>query len=252
MASEPPSHTRRKPDAVAGAPPGPVEWRECDLFSALETFDIAGPDITDYAGLLAGTAAALGLHRRSFSVRLFSPGLSTLWVCLITGAPRELVAPLVQSLRHRMVAKDRRLQEALGVPGLSLPAALRTALTRNPSKLPTPSRPSRSLTLAARRGGAAHDVRSVQRLPLPPGWTAAAVAEEYQRWLPRFFRPLMRVEANAAGVCRFLVRGLRRPLLVLEPGTGALNGDALVWPPPRPAGRGRRAGPGGDRSRRGR
>ena len=187
-----------------------------------QSFDIAGPDITDYAGLLSGTARALGLRRRTFPVRWFSPGLSTLWVSLITGAPRELVAPLVQSLRHRMVAGDRRLQEQLGVPGLGLEAALHAALAPQPppapaaALVPATPQPARSLTLAARSAGPEHDVRSVQRLPLPAGWSAAQVASEYQRWLPRFFRPLLRVEAGADGSCRFLVRGLRAPLLVLR------------------------------------
>ena len=41
-------------------------------------------------------------------VRLFTPSLSRLWVTLVTGAPRALVGPLVESLRHEMVARDHR------------------------------------------------------------------------------------------------------------------------------------------------
>jgi hypothetical protein len=146
-------------------------------------------------------------------VRFFSPGLSTLWVCLITGAPRELVQPLVQSLRHTMVAGDLRLQERLGVPGLSIDEALRRALT---AAAPAPRRGSRSLLFRARRVGPDNDVRSVQRLPLPRGWTAGDVARAYTAWLPRFFHPLLSVEPLASGEVRFFARGIARPLLVLQ------------------------------------
>jgi len=180
-----------------------------------QCFDIGGPDIVDYARLISGTAAALGLRRTLFPVRFFSPGLSTLWVSLITGAPRELVAPLVQSLRHPMTAHDRRLQERLGVPGLSLEETLRTALVAQP-RASRPAAPSRrTLTLAARAAGGTHDVRSVQRLVLPPGWTAQRVAEEYLHWLPHYFHPLLRVEARGDGRCQFFSPPLRTPLLEL-------------------------------------
>ena len=56
--------------------------------------------------------------------------------------------------------------------------------------------------------------RSIQRLPLPAGCDATWVAREYAVWLPRFLRPVLRVELDGP-VCRFLVRGVRDPLLEL-------------------------------------
>jgi uncharacterized protein YbjT (DUF2867 family) len=179
-----------------------------------ESFDIGGPDVVDYARLIEGTAEALGLKRRLLSIRFFSPGLSTLWVSLITGAPRELVAPLVQSLRYPMVARDRRLQAALGIPGRGLDEMLQSALHAFPTEAPrTPRR--RTLTLAARAQGPLHDVRSVQRLPLPSGFTAQRVGEEYVRWLGRALGPLLRVERDGTDCVRFYARLLKAPLLEL-------------------------------------
>jgi hypothetical protein len=40
----------------------------------------------------------------------------------------------------------------------------------------------------------AQRVRSVQRLPLPDGWTARQVTAEYYRWLPGSVRPLLRCD----------------------------------------------------------
>ena len=57
-------------------------------------------------------------------------------------------------------------------------------------------------------------MRSVQRLPMPAGWTAARVAQEYLGWLPRFLAPLLRVETEGEQT-RFLLWPFRKPLLTL-------------------------------------
>lgn len=177
-----------------------------------ETYDVGGPDVMSYREMLERTARVLGLRRRLIDVPFGSPGLSRLWVSLITGAPRELVAPLVESLRSPMVARDRRLQERLGLPGLPFEAAVRAALEQERAR-PVRAQP------AAYRGGAAgprkSDVRSVQRLPLPRGHDAAWVARAYLDFLPRLLRSVLRVEVSEERVARFFVPLLRRPLLEL-------------------------------------
>src|SRR4029077_20682141 len=134
--------------------------------------------------------------------------------------------PLVQSLRHPMVVRDRRLQERAGLPGLPLREALADALDAR-SRHARPSAPGpltlaqpRSLRRMTRPTG---DVRSVQRLALPPGHDARWIADEYLRWLPGRLRFLLRVEVTRARgegrpapiLCRFRVRFVRRPLIEL-------------------------------------
>ncbi|NNL64693.1 MAG: NAD(P)H-binding protein [Myxococcales bacterium] len=157
--------------------------------------DIGGPDVLSYREMMRETARVLQRRRLFIPVPLFSPGLSRLWVSLFTGAPRALVAPLVQSLRHPMVARDRWLQERMGLPGQPFREALVEAIR---SDL-VPKQPS---------------VRSVQRLPLPPGCDASWLAREYMAWLPRLFRVLLRVETEGP-VCRFRWLGVPKPLLEL-------------------------------------
>ena len=181
-----------------------------------DIYDVGGPDVLSYRALMAMVAAARGLRRRFLRVPLFSPGFSRLWVSLVTGAPPALVAPLIQSLRHPMRAHDRRLQERAGVPGLPVRDAIERALA--PAAEPPPGEPP----AGSRRREIRRDrqVRSVQRLPLPEGMTATDVAESYLRWLPRFFVSLIHAEVDDAGVtprlCRFRLRGLRRPILTLR------------------------------------
>jgi hypothetical protein len=61
----------------------------------------------------------------------------------------------------------------------------------------------------------------VQRLPLPPGRDARFAAAEYLRFLPRFMRPWIRVETDAAGGARFFLAGTRLCLLALQLAPGS-------------------------------
>lgn len=187
--------------------------------------DVGGPDVVPYRALLEETARALGLRRRALALPLFSPGLSKLWVRLVTGVPGQLVSPLVDSLRHTMRVRDGWLQQRAGMPGRTLaqavreavgppPGAARAAGSSSGAALPRPAVLPAVLPAPWRRPR--RDVRSVQRLPLPAGWSAEDVAAEYARWLPRFCRPFLDVTVSAEGVYRFRVALLRLPLLQLS------------------------------------
>ncbi len=170
--------------------------------------EVGGPDVLSYRDMMRETARVLGRRRLFLPVPLFSPGLSRLWVSLITRSPRSLVAPLIQSLRHPMVAQDRWLQERMHLPGRPF---------------------AESLSEAVRAEGLRREptVRSVQRLPQPAGRDARWVAEEYIRWLPRFLNPLLRVERDGA-TSRIFARGWRRPLLELTYRTPGSEADRAV------------------------
>lgn len=180
-------------------------------------YDVGGPDVLSYRELMALVAEQLGVRRRLVPVPLFSPGFSRLWVSLVTGAPRALVAPLIQSLRHTMRAHDRRLQGLAGVPGQPVRLAVARALAPAPPQPAASPVDPRRRRLEIRRD---RRVRSVQRLPLPAGQTATAVAETYLRWLPRFFASWIRADVDDASVtprlCRFRLRGVRRPILIMR------------------------------------
>jgi uncharacterized protein YbjT (DUF2867 family) len=173
-----------------------------------KTFDIGGPDVLRYRDMLAIVGEVMrGKPRPGLRVPLLSPRLSRLWVSLVTGAPKALVAPLIESLRHDMVAGDRRLQRDANLPGLPFREAVRLALAA----------PSTSAPHAYRRAPRARatGVRSVQRVPLPLGATAEWAAHEYMRWLPRGAWPPLRVEVTGRDA-RFFVVGTQRALLELR------------------------------------
>jgi uncharacterized protein YbjT (DUF2867 family) len=183
----------------------------CLAHPSLETrhFEIGCPEVLTYRQMLERMAAILGLRRRFVDVPLSGTLWCRRWLTLVTGAPRELVGPLLESMQHPMIARDRRLQELAGLPGLPFDAAVRAALAEGaPCAAPQGGRrriPGKSW----RRS----DVRSVQRIPLPQGRTACWAAEQYSAWLPLLLRTFIRAEADADKNVRVILHFPRISLL---------------------------------------
>lgn len=172
-----------------------------------KVYDVGGPEVVSYSAMMRKIADLWNLSRRHIPFPLISPRLSTLWVCLITGAPRALVKPLVMGLKSSLRVNPER---ALHIPGyhfMNVEEALKESLKDyDESKAPlafhgTPSR--------------RHVVRSVQRLPLPAGKTAESVARAYMDFLPKMQPGFMRTEVNGNWIY-FCWRFPSTRLLVLE------------------------------------
>ena len=183
-------------------------------------FDVANPEAVSYRQLLERTARLMNLRRRFFNVPFCASFACKLCLSAVTGARWALVSPLVESLRFPMVATDRRLHDIAGVPGRSLDDAIAMALADEQK--------SRVRVPVAHPAEPAHyDVRSVQRLTLPPGFSARSVVAEYIRWLPWIFRWFLRCEEDADGNVRILTAlpGCRCLLLELTYGHDRSPGD---------------------------
>lgn len=71
-------------------------------------FDIGGPDVVTYKEMMQRYAAVAGLPRRVIMpVNVLTPRLSSHWVGVVTPVPNGLARPLVESLVHEVVCKDR-------------------------------------------------------------------------------------------------------------------------------------------------
>jgi uncharacterized protein YbjT (DUF2867 family) len=183
-------------------------------------YDIGAPDVVTYKQMMVMTAAAMGKRRFFIPSRFMSPGLSRLWVTLITGAPKALVGPLVQSLRHEMIVRDEGLAEQLGIERTSTREAIRQAIAETDG---SPPHAFRGATSRQRL------VRSVQRMQLPAGWTAQRAAAEYLQWLPRFLRAFLRVDVQSANCFRFVLGPVRAPLLELTRAPGRSSPDRQLF-----------------------
>lgn len=166
-----------------------------------KTYDLGCPEIVTYRELLEQTASVLGLRRRMLPVPFFSPNLSRLWVSLTTGAPKNLVGPLVKSLTHEMVARPDRMLK--GLEPTSLRKMLEKAVEAD-KKLQDDPRAFKK----APRSDQVHTVRSVQRMTLPEGTDAEWATEAYLEWLPLGLKGLVRVHRSDTDDIHFtLFRG---------------------------------------------
>ena len=175
-----------------------------------QTYDLGGPDVLRYRDMLAIVGEELGVHRPAVQVPFVSPRISRLWISKITGAPAPLVKPLLDSLRHDMVCRDRRLQAEAELPGLPFREAVRASLAAQTagSKEPQAYAPPPRAPVTG--------VRSVQRIALPPTRDAEWAAHEYMRWLPHGAWPMRVAVDSDHHLTRFFLRPFKTPLLELE------------------------------------
>jgi len=81
------------------------------------SFDIGGPEVLTYRRMMRRYAAVAGLTpRRVIPVPVLSPALSSLWVGLVTPIPGNLARPLIESLRHDAICRDRAVTELIPDP----------------------------------------------------------------------------------------------------------------------------------------
>lgn len=187
--------------------------KEPDL--AGQTYDMGGHQPMTYREMIRKTAALLGksAHFVNFPFNCF--GLSKHWVALFGSVPPALVGPLQESLQHDLQARPNALTDRLADRIISFEESFRKSVDRSGQPKPNPrretNRSDRKQIKQARR------VRSVQRMPLPPGWDAQRIAGEYGEWLSRRFGGLIQARKDAEGVLRFTVLGARIVLLELTP-----------------------------------
>lgn len=147
-------------------------------------YDVGGAEVITYQGLILKTTSFVRSTSKIYTLNIIPLWLSRWWVTFITGVPKNLVYPLVLSLKHEMLVQSGHVwpyPEDLQTP---LDVTLKEALVERPGPRPR----------FAGHLPKQNDVRSIQRLVLPPGRDADWAANEYFRWLPQFFSTLIRVK----------------------------------------------------------
>lgn len=205
-------------------------------------FDLGGPEVMTYVEMMRRTADRLGRRRLIVAVPFVPTKPGVFAIRVITGAHRELVAPLVESLRHAMVAHSPTLQERAGITPQPFDEALDAALAGEREGRGA----DRHLARRDRFAEVGRYVCSIQRLPLPPGRDAIWVAKEYARWLPSLFKFVLHVTVDSSLNVAFRLTGLSHPLLELSYSADRsssdrplyyITGGLLARPPDRSDGR---------------
>jgi uncharacterized protein YbjT (DUF2867 family) len=160
-----------------------------------------------YKDIVIATARQIGKSPKLIDVPYVSPHLSKLWVRLVSGAPKALVYPLIDSVRHEMLkSPSNPIPTSWGIKLCDLAEAIMKTF-----KLPVFYRMPRLLTSIRDLS----EVRSVQRMPLPPGKNAEFVAQRYMEWLPLYLKPILKVQWRH-GIVEYRMRILNTKLLRLE------------------------------------
>jgi uncharacterized protein YbjT (DUF2867 family) len=120
--------TRTQPVAVADV----IAYlaAAADLNAPLEReIEIGAADVTTYGGMMDELARAMG-RRPPLRLRVpvLSPGLSSLWVGLITPVDAGVARPLIEGLETETVVGDESGMELIGVERTPLAEAMRRAL----------------------------------------------------------------------------------------------------------------------------
>ena len=99
--------------------------------AADRVLEIGGPDVLTYREMMHLYADVAGLRRRLImGVPILTPGLSSLWVGLVTPLPSGLARPLVESLINEVVVRDRAISDVLELHPTPLREAIEMALRR--------------------------------------------------------------------------------------------------------------------------
>jgi uncharacterized protein YbjT (DUF2867 family) len=167
-------------------------------------FDLGGPQILTYQDLINLAAKKSRRKNLLITLNVIPLAISRFWVTLVTRVPKNLVYPLVLSLRHEMLAKEKFRYPYPEDLKTSLDEILTESMTTQENKEVFKGH------LPQER-----DVRSIQRLVLPPGKSAEWVANEYFKWLPTFFSSLVKVKL-IENKCIFYLVHPSLEILVLE------------------------------------
>ncbi|GGK87350.1 NAD(P)-dependent oxidoreductase [Planomonospora parontospora subsp. parontospora] len=190
------------------------------------SFDVGGPDVLSYAGMMRGYAEVAGLPRRVIiPVPLLSPALSSHWVGLVTPVPAVLARPLVESLRNEAVCREHDIAAYLPDPpqglvpfreavALALRRIREAEVATRWSSASTPGAPSDPLpTDPDWAGGTLYTDRRARRVDAPPQalWEVIESIGGENGWysLPAAWRLRGLMDRLAGGVG--LRRGRRDP-----------------------------------------
>ncbi len=187
------------------------------------TYDLASHPEMSYRELILKTKEILGKRRLTVDFPYNFFGLSCLWVSLFGGVSKQLVRPLLDSLKHDLMARDNPLLNRIFENAVPLEASIRGSINDSGAPLAGPrSKTQKKDNVIIRQ---ARQVRSVQRMPLPEGWNAPRVSIEYSNWLTQGFHQLLNVKQDEKGALRFYGPWTSLLLLELTPTPFSLNSE---------------------------
>ena len=96
--------------------------------TASQTYDVGGPDTISYAEMMRTFGRVTGRRVRVLSLPVLTPRLSSYWLDLVTAVPANIVRPLIDGLRHDLLANDEPIRRLIPMRLRSYEEAVQEAL----------------------------------------------------------------------------------------------------------------------------
>ena len=93
-----------------------------------ETYDIGGPEVMTYRGMIERVARLRGRRPLIVEVPVLTPRLSSLWIRLVTPVNADVARPLVEGMRTPTTVVDRRIERLVRVAPTPFDVAARDAM----------------------------------------------------------------------------------------------------------------------------
>lgn len=97
-------------------------------FDRSEVFEIGGPDVITYGGLIQEYARQRGLRRWLISVPVLTPYLSGLWLALVTPATYEIGRHLIEGLKNPTVVRNSSSLKVFSIHPIGVRQAIHNAI----------------------------------------------------------------------------------------------------------------------------
>ncbi|BBK26904.1 NmrA family protein [Staphylococcus arlettae] len=184
-----------------------------------ESIDIGGPSHMTYKDLFKQTAEVLDKRLPTIDLPIIPIWLSKYWVKLISGVPKEMVYPLMDSLIHDMIRNDENIVKDISIGKIDYKESVRNALEEE-TKTQKKGKPSRK--------GDIKDVRAISRVVLPKDVNMIQLAESYANFLNRITLNVVNSDFNEDNFT-ISVPCLNKDLLLLSKDFKASNNERILY-----------------------
>lgn len=184
-----------------------------------ESIDIGGPSHMTYKDLFKQTAEVLDKRLPTIDLPIIPIWLSKYWVKLISGVPKEMVYPLMDSLIHDMIRNDENIVKDISIGKIDYKESVRNALEEE-TKTQKKGKSSRK--------GDIKDVRAISRVVLPKDVNMIQLAESYTNFLNRITLNVVNSDFNEDNFT-ISVPCLNKDLLLLSKDFKASNNERILY-----------------------
>ncbi|QDX04639.1 NAD-dependent epimerase/dehydratase family protein [Staphylococcus saprophyticus] len=184
-----------------------------------ESIDIGGPSHMTYKDLFKQTAEVLDKRLPTIDLPIIPIWLSKYWVKLISGVPKEMVYPLMDSLIHDMIRNDENIVKDISIGKIDYKESVRNALEEE-TKTQKKGKSSRK--------GDIKDVRAISRVVLPKDVNMIQLAESYANFLNRITLNVVNSDFNQDNFT-ISVPCLNKDLLLLSKDFKASNNERILY-----------------------